>query len=217
MGDFKPLIDLGGEPLIRRTVRSALAGGAQEVRVVVGREEERVRAALGNLPDVVFVENPLYASSDMFFSIQLALRDPGVTDGRALRDAILGKPKGPLECLRTRLSGHEPDALFILPGDAPAIAPETFELLTRRATDPTSPPLLRPSYQGKHGHPLLVRQEAYRAIRDFDAASAGVDAGGLKAALASFDLEDVEVSDAGVMLDADTPDDLKRLKEYLGA
>jgi CTP:molybdopterin cytidylyltransferase MocA len=211
MGDFKPLVELGGEPLIRRTVRSALAGGAQEVRVVLGREADRVRAALDDLPNLVFVENPLYASTDMFRSVQLAMRDAGVSDARALRDAILGTERRPLECLRTRLAGHEPDALFILPGDVPAVAPATFEELARRAALPTSPALLRPLYRGGHGHPLLVRREAYPAILNFSADAEG----GLKAALAGFELEGVELADEGVLLDADTAADLQRLREYV--
>jgi molybdenum cofactor cytidylyltransferase len=221
MGEFKPLLEVGGEPLIHRTVRSALAGGVQEVRVVLGREAEQVRAALADLSDLVFVENPLYASTDMFRSVQLAMRDTGVADGAALRDAILGKAPKPAECLRTRLSGHQPDALFILPGDMAAILPRTFEILAEYAADTSNPPLLRPLYHGGHGHPLLVRREAFLAILAYDGAATRGEAdpgdrgGGLKAALAGFELAGIEVPDQGVLLDADTPADLERLREYV--
>lgn len=55
----KLLIELGGEPLVRRTARSFLAAGA-DVYAVIGHEAEAVRAALAGLP-LSFVENPDFA------------------------------------------------------------------------------------------------------------------------------------------------------------
>ncbi|MDR1422052.1 MAG: nucleotidyltransferase family protein [Coriobacteriales bacterium] len=270
MGSFKPLLEIDGEPLIRRTVRSVLAGGAREVRVVLGREAEAVRAALADLPDITFVENPLFASTDMLRSVQLAMRGweitsaatpstttPSITasstttPNAAILDAMKDPTKDPTECLRNHLNGHEPDALFILPGDVPAIAPRTFEILAahaRRALQDTQDThaaharralqdaqdthaahavqdarpqkahegtrfggstLFRPLYRGEHGHPLLVCREAYPAIIGY------AGDGGLKAALAEFALVGIEVPDKGVLLDADTPEDLARLEEYI--
>ena len=54
MGENKMLLELDGEPLVRRTVGAALAAGLSPVVVVVGRDAEEVRAALKGLPcDVV--------------------------------------------------------------------------------------------------------------------------------------------------------------------
>jgi molybdenum cofactor cytidylyltransferase len=55
----KLLIEIGGEPLVRRSARTYLAAGT-EVRVVVGYEAETVRAALAGLP-LTLVENPGFA------------------------------------------------------------------------------------------------------------------------------------------------------------
>ena len=55
----KLLINLGGEPLVRRVARAYLATGAQ-VHVVLGHEAERVRAVLEDLT-LTFVENPRFA------------------------------------------------------------------------------------------------------------------------------------------------------------
>ncbi|MGO9485774.1 MAG: NTP transferase domain-containing protein [Rhodomicrobium sp.] len=55
----KLLIEIGGEPLVRRTARVYLAAGA-EVNAVLGHEAELVRAALGGLP-ISFVTNPHFA------------------------------------------------------------------------------------------------------------------------------------------------------------
>jgi molybdenum cofactor cytidylyltransferase len=50
MGSQKLLLPLGGEPLVRRTVRQICDAGFDEVLVVVGHEQEKVLAALEGLP-----------------------------------------------------------------------------------------------------------------------------------------------------------------------
>src|SRR6185295_1646906 len=60
MGRNKLLLDVGGETLVRRAVRAAIEGGADEVVVVLGHEEDRVRAELRGL-DCRPVVNPDHA------------------------------------------------------------------------------------------------------------------------------------------------------------
>lgn len=62
MGRNKLLLQLEGEPLVRRAVRVALDAGLAPVIVVVGHEHERVREALDGL-DIEFVESPDPAGS----------------------------------------------------------------------------------------------------------------------------------------------------------
>ena len=50
MGTQKLLLPLGGEPLVRRTVREVCAAGFDEVVVVLGHEHEKVREVLDSLP-----------------------------------------------------------------------------------------------------------------------------------------------------------------------
>jgi molybdenum cofactor cytidylyltransferase len=57
MGRNKLLLEREGETLVRRAVRAAVGAGLDEVVVVLGHEEERVRAALAGLP-CTFVSNP---------------------------------------------------------------------------------------------------------------------------------------------------------------
>jgi len=49
MGRNKMLLELEGEPLVRRAVRRALAAGLSPVVVVLGHEADRARAALAGL------------------------------------------------------------------------------------------------------------------------------------------------------------------------
>jgi len=60
MGRNKLLFDVSGEPLVRRTVRAAIAGGLDPIVVVLGHDPEAIRAALASLP-CHLVANPGYA------------------------------------------------------------------------------------------------------------------------------------------------------------
>src|SRR5437660_11882897 len=50
MGRNKMLLELEGEPLVRRAVRRALTAGLSPVVVVLGHEADRARAVLADLP-----------------------------------------------------------------------------------------------------------------------------------------------------------------------
>ncbi|HXV86875.1 MAG TPA: nucleotidyltransferase family protein [Gemmatimonadales bacterium] len=60
MGANKMLLELDGEPLVRRTAARALAAGLSPVVVVIGRDAAAVREALAPLA-VATVENPDFA------------------------------------------------------------------------------------------------------------------------------------------------------------
>jgi molybdenum cofactor cytidylyltransferase len=60
----KLLLEFGGEPLVRRLVREALASKAALTFIVVGHDRWNVRKAIGELP-VTIVENPDYTESQM--------------------------------------------------------------------------------------------------------------------------------------------------------
>lgn len=57
MGTNKLLLDIEGEPMVRRTVRRVLDAGCSPVVVVTGHEAARVREALVGL-EVEFAESP---------------------------------------------------------------------------------------------------------------------------------------------------------------
>lgn len=61
MGHFKLLADVGGAPMVVRTVRGALSSRARPVIVVTGNEADRVAAALAG-HDVTLVSNADYAT-----------------------------------------------------------------------------------------------------------------------------------------------------------
>lgn len=60
----KLLLDFGGEPLVRRLAREALASQVRQVIVVVGHDRWNVRKALSDLK-LTIVENPDYTGNQM--------------------------------------------------------------------------------------------------------------------------------------------------------
>ncbi len=60
----KPLVEVGGRPLVLHAIRSMQAAGVAEVVVVVGWQGERIRAALDGVPGrITLVNNPLWAET----------------------------------------------------------------------------------------------------------------------------------------------------------
>jgi molybdenum cofactor cytidylyltransferase len=106
MGDInKLLIEINGEPLVRRTAKVYLEAGTA-VHVVLGHEAERVRAALSDLP-VTFVQNPDYAEGQPT-SVRAGLDSlPGLHDLMlvALADQIALTPEDILDLVRTFAKG----------------------------------------------------------------------------------------------------------------
>ena len=90
----KLLLDFGGEALVHRLAREALASLAKQVIVVVGHDRWNVRKALADLA-VTIVENPDYTESQM-----TSVRAGGTAWPVPGRDGL---------ARRLRLGGREPD------------------------------------------------------------------------------------------------------------
>ncbi|MES9995608.1 DVU_1551 family NTP transferase [Desulfovibrio aminophilus] len=91
------------------------------------------------------------------------------------------------------------DGVFILPVDIPLVRPATLRRLIERLPESQTQALV-PALDGEPGHPPLLRPTAV------DAALAWTGAGGLREALAALEVEPVEVADAGILFDLDTPE-----------
>jgi len=188
MHDFKPLLEAGGLTLLERAVGAFTAVGIDDVVVVTGHRGDEVapvvaRAGAGTVP------NPRF-DDGMFSSVQA-----GVS---ALAAGVA--------------------RFFLLPADVPLVRPETVGRLARAAGSAAGPSatggvagpaVVYPAFHESTGHPPLISM----ALRD--EIMGGRPAGGLRELLmrhaASSRL--LEVDDPGVLLDADTQDDLARMRE----
>jgi len=69
-GDMpKCLVTVGGETLLSRNVRILRAAGIEDVTIVVGCAAETVRRTM---PDLSFVENPIFAETNSLYSLWLS-------------------------------------------------------------------------------------------------------------------------------------------------
>lgn len=95
--------------------------------------------------------------------------------------------------------------VFVTPADVPLVSPETLKRMLAVGAQ-----VVRPVYQGRGGHPLLLRADAVEQVLAWQGS------GGLKGLLNTGKLEVVnaETEDPGILMDADTPQDYKRLLEY---
>lgn len=97
------------------------------------------------------------------------------------------------------------DRVFVTPADVPLVSSQTLEAMM--AVDAQ---VVRPLYHGRSGHPLLLRADAVERVLAWQGE------GGLKGLLNTGELEVlcVETGDPGIRMDADTPQDYKRLIQY---
>jgi CTP:molybdopterin cytidylyltransferase MocA len=99
-------------------------------------------------------------------------------------------------------------AVLVVPVDMPLIRPATVKtsLDTFAATDE---PVLRATYQGRHGHPVIFRADVFPALRSADLAV------GARAVLHQDPsrVRNLEVDDPGVLRDFDWPSEYRGLLE----
>lgn len=96
------------------------------------------------------------------------------------------------------------DAFFILPVDIALLRPST---LTTLCSSPLEKKVLYPTFLGERGYPPRIPSALIPAILKAQGK------GGLIAFLKQFPGRDVAVWDEGILLDADTPEDLMILKK----
>lgn len=96
------------------------------------------------------------------------------------------------------------DRLLLTPGDLPLLRPDTLKALMALPAE-----LARPVYHGHGGHPLMVSARLAPSLLAYQGE------GGLKGAARALHLRvtDLPVEDPGCALDADTPEDVARLRK----
>jgi len=167
------------DTFVTRIVRTFNEAGIDDVVVVVGHEGSRVAAAVGQSDlSVRTVVNPLYAAGQ--FSSLLAGLD-------AVERADL-------------------EAVLLALVDAPLFSASTVRALVRRFAD-THAPVVRAVRGDQHGHPVLIAQSLFDAVRRSNPGQ------GAKPVVRGHASEegDVRVDDGGAFIDIDTPDDYARL------
>ena len=125
LGRPKQLLDLGGKPVLQHVVDAALAGGLDEVVVVVGHAAAAVEAALLHQEQVRFVHNPGF----------------GEGQSTSLRAGL-------------RAAAPDAEAAVILLGDQPQIRPDAIRAVAE-AWRQGAGPVIQACYRGLDAHPTL--------------------------------------------------------------
>jgi CTP:molybdopterin cytidylyltransferase MocA len=179
MGRDKGLLPVpGGGTFLSRLARSLLEGGCAEVVAVVGTAEPAFRSAVERERlQVRLVRNP----------------DPSRGQLSSLREAL------------DDLAPRAPRAIVMAPVDLPLVASSTVRAVIE-AWARSGAPVVRPSWRGRHGHPVLFDA---RVLAELRAADLSLGARVVVRAHAGESV-DVEVDDPGAFQDIDTPEDYRR-------
>jgi molybdenum cofactor cytidylyltransferase len=181
MGHSKPLLAYGAHP--GETFLSRLTGNLKaaglNVILVVGRGEDAPLRTEVARCGASYTENP--AADEGQLSSLLA----GLTELEARHGARL-------------------QAVMVMPVDAPLISTAAVQRLLQAAKVSIAP-ILRATHAGQHGHPVLFRRCLFAELH---AADATVGARAVVRADPAR-VEDVDVGEAGVTIDFDTPEEYR--------
>ncbi|MGE0667657.1 MAG: NTP transferase domain-containing protein [Sphingomonadales bacterium] len=124
-GRNKLLREIGGQPMIRRTVEAVLASSAAPVTIVTGRDEAEIRTALEGLA-VSFTHNPDFAA--------------GMAG--SLKAGIAAVPA-------------DADAAVVALGDMPFVTAHHIDRLIAAYDEDEGRTICLPTHDGKWGNPVL--------------------------------------------------------------
>ena len=187
MGRPKALLPLAGLPLIVRVVEPIISvGSIGPIVVVTGHHADQVTRAMDGC-EVQFSHNSEYEAGGMLSSVKTGVRS----------------------------IQNECDAFFLVLGDQPLVQSSTYRaLLDRdmglwpmldRSHGPEAHVTMRqPTFDGCHGHPILLSSNSIDAILSLPSDAT------LKTYTHRIPALEIPVDDPGVLADIDTPDDYDR-------
>lgn len=182
MGRPKLILPIDGLCLIARVVLALGQGGAKPVVVIAPPRDSAGADAL------------IDAAARAGATVVIAEERPA--DMRASFELGLARLEAGSSC---------PSAVLLAPADSPGIAPALVAQLVRQArVEPDA--ILIPTYQGKRGHPIVLPWPVALKSRTLPG---GVGLNALVALHAPETVE-LEVNEAGILDDLDTPEDYQR-------
>ena len=187
MGRPKLTLPLGGSTVLERVVAAVRAGGVDRVLVVAGPEQpDLVDLARAAGADVCRLPE---ATADMRATVEYGLR-----------------------WIEERFPPGPDDAWLLVPGDHPTLEADAVRRLLAESAQPGEDSVWVPTFEGRRGHPVLIRWRHVAGIRAFAAGQ------GINAYLRRHPAETVEVpvASAAVLDDLDRPEDYERLRERFG-
>lgn len=180
MGRPKALLHtVSGETFVSQITDTLKRAGIEDVLVVGRPDDSALRRAVEDLDPIVrYVENP-------------------------------HPERGQLSSLLAGLDAaesHAPAGVLVLPVDIPMVRADTVAAAIAAFGNAGSA-IVRVSYRGRHGHPVIFGAAVFGELRRADPAV------GAKAVLRALSdgVCEIEVDDPGVLADVDVPEDYRRL------
>jgi molybdenum cofactor cytidylyltransferase len=178
MGRPKLLLPVHGGPMVAAVVNALLGGGAEEVVLVASGDDADLQG-WARRAGIAYAVNP-DPSRGMLTSIQAGIVALGGAAELARQGTIL----------------------LVSPADLPNLRAEIVAEIVRRMLE-SAVPLALPVYRGQRGHPLAI---APALIPEIDTLDPSIGLKQLRDRHVA-ELLEVEVEDAGVVQDVDTPED----------
>ena len=175
MGRPKALLRVEGRTFVRRILDTLHDGGIDEIAVVLRPQHSEAAAEVAAGAGRVVV-------------------NPRADEGQ-LSSLIAGLDA---------VDAPDVESVLVTLVDVPLLQPSTVRALIERAGH-SAASILRATYRGAHGHPVIFKRQMFAALRAADPAV------GAKAVLRNARVEDVVVDDPFVIRDVDTPDEYLRL------
>jgi len=147
-GGSKLALRLGEKSILRRVVEAALASSVNEVVVVLGHGAAELEQELPRDPRLRSVYNPDYATGQ---SSSLKAGIKAITSSHNVRLEAPG------------IAASEAQAAVFLLGDQPLISPLAIDAVVRAFRSRQSA-LVRPSYRGIPGHPVLFSRALFQEL-----------------------------------------------------
>lgn len=186
MGTEKLRLSVNGQPVLARVIRAFREGGVEKVLVVLG-------PATADLTSIV--EN----AGARVLNLSEGTRDMQETLQRGLT------------WIKTHWQPLPTDAVFLSPADLPAIPSDVVCCLKDTLKQHPEAFMVKPSFAGKRGHPVLCRWLLASPILD---AAPGT---GLNRVLSHYREATitVEAMSPNILIDMDTPADYEQIKRVL--
>ncbi|AMV39544.1 NTP transferase domain-containing protein [Planctomyces sp. SH-PL62] len=185
MGRPKLLLEFGGRPLIARVVEALLAAGAQPVVVVAPPEDAPEGPAI--------IQAAVDAGADVI-----------VPESRpaTMRESV------ELAVVELGWSEDPPAGFLLTPADSPRLdASLVGRLIAAWRERPDR--IVAPTFDGRRGHPIILPWRLALEIADLSP-DEGVNA--LVAEYAS-EVDEIAFESDAILVDLDTPEDLRRLED----
>ncbi|MGG3479947.1 nucleotidyltransferase family protein [Peribacillus frigoritolerans] len=111
--------------------------------------------------------------------------------------------KGMFHSIQKGCNEANAPTFFITPGDCPLVKKETVQLLAKHKGN-----VVIPSFDYKGGHPIKLSSEVKLKILETNPES------NLRVVLDGYEKQYMNVDDAGVLMDVDTPEDYQKAIDY---